>query len=88
MENKKFLNWIADRLVNVYGESSNVDFVLKFREIANEKLLIGRFTDNKGNLTYIGMDISGNLEFKTRTSEDALSLIQSIGQLPKNDKIK
>lgn len=29
-----FLNWIADRLVNVYKESPNVDFVLRLREIA------------------------------------------------------
>ena len=26
-----FLEWIADRLVNVYGESDNVDFVLSLR---------------------------------------------------------
>jgi hypothetical protein len=29
-----FLDWIADRLVNVYGESSHVDFVLSLRERA------------------------------------------------------
>jgi hypothetical protein len=29
-----FLNWLADRLVHVYGESPNVDFVHKLREIA------------------------------------------------------
>jgi septal ring factor EnvC (AmiA/AmiB activator) len=34
--NKKFLNWIADRLVYVYKESENVDFVLRLRELANE----------------------------------------------------
>lgn len=27
------LNWIADRLVFVYGESPHVDFVLRLREI-------------------------------------------------------
>jgi len=32
----RHLNWIADRLVNVYGESENVDFVLRLREIANK----------------------------------------------------
>lgn len=26
-----FLEWIADRMVNVYGESPNVDFVLRLR---------------------------------------------------------
>lgn len=28
----EFLDWIADRLVHVYGESPNVDFVLSLRE--------------------------------------------------------
>jgi hypothetical protein len=31
---REFLNWVADRLVHVYGESPNVDFVRKLREIA------------------------------------------------------
>lgn len=31
-----FLNWIADRLVHVYGEHPNVDFVLRLREMAEE----------------------------------------------------
>jgi hypothetical protein len=30
----EFLSWVADRLVHVYGESPNVDFVLKLRDIA------------------------------------------------------
>jgi hypothetical protein len=30
-----FLDWIANRLVNVYGESENVDFVLALRRKAN-----------------------------------------------------
>ena len=29
-----FLDWLADRLVHVYGESPNVDFVLSTRERA------------------------------------------------------
>lgn len=29
-----FLDWIADRLVNVYGESPNIDFVLSLRKRA------------------------------------------------------
>lgn len=36
MESKEFLNWLADRLVNVYGESPNVDFVIKTRDIPNK----------------------------------------------------
>lgn len=31
-----FLNWIADRLVHVYGESERVDFVTKLRNISND----------------------------------------------------
>ena len=34
MQDQTFLNWIADRLVNVYGESEMVDFVRKLRAIA------------------------------------------------------
>lgn len=30
-----FLMWLADRLVNVYGENPNMDFVLSIRERAN-----------------------------------------------------
>lgn len=33
-EDNEFLNWLADRLVHVYGESPNVDFVHKLRAIA------------------------------------------------------
>lgn len=33
-KDSQFLNWLADRLVHVYGESPNVDFVHKLREIA------------------------------------------------------
>jgi len=34
MNDKEFLNWVAGRLVNVYKESENVDFVIKLRKIA------------------------------------------------------
>ena len=34
--NGEFLNWIADRLVNVYNESPNIDFVQKLRGLASE----------------------------------------------------
>jgi hypothetical protein len=30
----EFLDFIADRLVNVYNESENVDYVLRLREMA------------------------------------------------------
>lgn len=34
MKDDDFLNWVADRLVHVYGENENVDFVLKLRQVA------------------------------------------------------
>jgi hypothetical protein len=30
---KKHLQWIHDRIVSVYGENENVDFLIKMREI-------------------------------------------------------
>lgn len=36
LDEKTFLNWIADRLVNVYGESENVDFINRLREIGDD----------------------------------------------------
>lgn len=35
MKDKDFLNWVADRFVNVLGESEHVDFVQKLRAIAD-----------------------------------------------------
>lgn len=34
MKDKEFLEWLANRLVHVYGESAYVDFVHKLRAIA------------------------------------------------------
>ena len=46
MTNKDFLNWIADRLVHVHGESDNVDFVIRLRAMAeNQKLNVPSFVD-------------------------------------------
>ena len=36
MKDKEFLNQIADRLVHVYGENENIDFIIRLRKIANE----------------------------------------------------
>ncbi len=33
-EDKVFLNWLADRLVHVYNEKPNVDFVQKVKRLA------------------------------------------------------
>jgi hypothetical protein len=34
-DDELFLNWIADRFVNVHGESENVDFVQRLRRTAD-----------------------------------------------------
>lgn len=36
MNTKEFLLWIRDRLINVYNESPQVDFVQKLTDIAEE----------------------------------------------------
>jgi hypothetical protein len=38
MTNKEFLHWIANRLVNVYKEHPNTDFVLKLKEVADNQI--------------------------------------------------
>jgi len=37
MNNSEHLQWIHDRIVNVYGESENVDYLIKLREIIAEE---------------------------------------------------
>ncbi len=44
----EFLDWVADRLVHVYGESENVDFVLSLRE-RTEALKDARTGEGLGN---------------------------------------
>lgn len=36
MTDKEFLEWLIDRLVHVYGESPNVDFIHKLNKIADK----------------------------------------------------
>ncbi len=36
MTNSEHLQWLHDRIVNVHGESENVDFLIKFREIIKD----------------------------------------------------
>ena len=35
MKDKEFLEWLIDRLVHVYGESPNVDFIHRLRSMTN-----------------------------------------------------
>ena len=39
MDNAEFLNFVADRLVHIHGESEYVDFVKRLRNIAKEQTL-------------------------------------------------
>jgi hypothetical protein len=36
MKKSEHLQWLHDRIVNVYGESENVDFLIRFREIIKD----------------------------------------------------
>lgn len=45
----EFLNWIADRLVYVHGESPNVDFVLALRRMATKFLQLDLTTGTSYN---------------------------------------
>ena len=38
MSDTEHLQWIHDRIVNVYGENENVDFLIRLRTIINERL--------------------------------------------------
>lgn len=50
MTNKEYLNWLYERLVNVYNENPSLDFVRKLREIADT------CPENKENLLYVIVD--------------------------------
>lgn len=49
MKDKEFLEWLIDRLVHVYGESPNVDFIHKLKKIADniEKIYQEGYSDAK-----------------------------------------
>ena len=38
MNDDKFLNWMVGRLINVYGEDENTDFVLRLKAIADKRV--------------------------------------------------
>jgi hypothetical protein len=56
VSDKEFLTWIAARLINVYNESPNVDFVLRLKEIIEhfpaDECLGCRTTQNR-SLVYL-----------------------------------
>lgn len=36
MKNSEHLQWLHDRIINVYGESENIDFLIRFRKIIED----------------------------------------------------
>ena len=48
MSDSEHLQWIHDRIVNVYGENENVDFLIRFRTIINEFLNQNKDENNLG----------------------------------------
>jgi hypothetical protein len=55
MKDKEFLQWLSQRLIHVYGESEDVDFVTKLQAIAHSlhhdrctPNVIPVITDNEG----------------------------------------
>jgi hypothetical protein len=56
-----FLTWLADRLVNIYGESENVDFVRRVRhEAARAATLRSNLAQNQH--TYVLVAVSGDAD--------------------------
>lgn len=45
MSNSEFLNWVADRFVNVHGESDIVDFVHRLRRLADIHMRLENFDE-------------------------------------------
>ena len=39
MNDDKFLNWMVGRLINVYGEDENTDFVLRLKAISDKRVV-------------------------------------------------
>lgn len=37
MENSEHLKWVHDRIINVYGESKDADFLIRLRKIIEEE---------------------------------------------------
>lgn len=47
MDDVTFLRWLAERIVTVYGENPNVDFIHRLHGIANSGKLIVEGNDTK-----------------------------------------
>lgn len=61
MTSKEFLDWVADRLVNVYGESENVDFVQRLRQeaasVPSSRHETWEYGVERGPFPHVGIDV-------------------------------
>ena len=65
MTNSEHLQWLHDRIVNVYGESENVDFLIKFREIIKD-------IKDEEDIKYIKENIMKRIKRKLRAIIDII----------------
>ncbi len=54
--NSEHLKWIHDRMVNVYGVSTNVDFLIRFRKIIKEIEATSKVAPTRGQQTENELD--------------------------------
>ncbi len=60
MKDKEFLQWIHDRIIEVYGENKNIDFLHRLRKIIEET----EINDNKFTFFETSID-----KLQTRVNE-------------------
>ncbi|MCP3941084.1 MAG: hypothetical protein GY710_06330 [Desulfobacteraceae bacterium] len=60
MKDKEFLQWIHDRIIEVYGENKNIDFLHRLRKIIEET----EINDNKFTFFKTSID-----KLQTRVNE-------------------
>ena len=75
LSDREFLQWVADRLVLVYGESPNVDFVLRMREIVGTLSTDPAWLKdplNRGKLEFEAMRLELERLKQERQREEAL----------------
>lgn len=61
MKDKEFLEWLIDRLIYVYKESPDVDFVLKLKAITKQ-IPESQLTPNVANTNIVGVKYESNID--------------------------
>ena len=90
-KDKKYLQFLHDRMVNVYGESENVDFLIKFREIINseESLDIPDIRNKLGSIvSMIELVERDNIKYKHILLRTIPTAKKAINYLAKRDVFK